>query len=117
MNVAMPLDETKSQVCVSFGRAPYFLLWDSQTNQSTIIDNPGAEAEGGAGLVAAQTVVDSKAEALITVRCGENAGNVFKAAGITVYKSQGADAMENCQAFATGDLAVLDHFHPGFHGA
>ena len=59
-----------------------------------ILDNPAAEAEGGAGLKAAQFVLDSGADTIITVRCGENAGNVFKAAEMKIYKSQVEDARD-----------------------
>ena len=86
MKIAIPLDENKKDVCVSFARAPYFMVCDGNEDAVEIIENPAAEAEGGAGLKAAQFVLDSGADTVITVRCGENAGNVFKAAEIKVYK-------------------------------
>lgn len=115
MKIAIPLDENREDVCVSFGRAPFFLFW--QDGQVEILENPAAEAQGGAGIQAAQFAVDQGAQALVTVRCGQNAADVLLAADVRIYRSEGSGALQNAQACAAGQLAVLDHFHPGFHGA
>lgn len=116
MLVAIPLDDTQKQVCVSFGRAPFFLFFDTQSKESLILDNPAANAQGGAGIQAAQFVVDNHAQSLITVRCGENAAEVFSAAQISIYKAEGSDAQENITLLIKDKLAPLTHFHAGFHG-
>ena len=86
MKIAMPLDENKMDVCVSFARAPYFLFCDGEKEE--IVENPAAQAQGGAGLQAAQFLIDHGAEVLITVRCGQNAADVFQAASLEI-KSDG----------------------------
>lgn len=116
MIAAIPLDEEKKNVCVSFGRAPYFLFHDIDTGAEEIKVNPAAEAQHGAGLQAAQFVVDSGAKALLTVRCGENAAEVFQGAEVAIYKTEGESAAENLAAFREGKLNVMTHFHAGFHG-
>ena len=116
MIIAIPLDESKENVCVSFGRAPYFLFYNTDTSASDVIVNSAAQAQGGAGIKAAQLVADRACGALITVRCGQNAADVLQAANVDVYKANGSAASENLLAFAEGKLAKLDHFHPGFHG-
>ena len=116
MKIAIPVDEGKENVCVSFGRAPWFLIHDTETGVSELMENPAAEAQGGAGIQSAQFVADSGAAALITVRCGQNAAEVFQAAGISIYQAEGASAAENLKALAEGRLQVLTHFHAGFHG-
>ena len=114
--IAIPMDENKTDVCVSFGRAPYFLFHNTATDTSEIIANPAAEASGGAGIQAAQFAVDHGADTLITVRCGQNAAEVLLAAGVKVYKAAQSSAWENLQALAGGKLQTLESFHPGFHG-
>lgn len=116
MIVAIPLDENKENVCVSFGRAPYFLLHNTQDKTSRVLENQAANAPGGAGIKSAQFVVDQGANALITVRCGENAAEVFSAAGLTIYKAEGSGAEENLNKLAEGKLEELTSFHAGFHG-
>lgn len=116
MKIAVPTDENKTDVCVSFGRAPYFLFYDTETKDTEILENPAAQAEGGAGLKAAQFVADNGAEVLITIRCGENAAEVLKEAEISIYKAEGSDAAANLAAYEGGKLSKLTHFHAGFHG-
>ena len=59
MKIVIPVDEKKpeSSVCVSFGRAPYFMLHDTEGKTTEYIANTAAEAQGGAGLKAAQLIV------------------------------------------------------------
>ncbi|MDO5405862.1 MAG: NifB/NifX family molybdenum-iron cluster-binding protein [Eubacteriales bacterium] len=116
MIIAVPLDENKLDICPSFGRAPYFLIRNTESGQTDILENPAAQAEGGAGLQAAQFVADQNAQALITFRCGENAAEVLKAADVVIYKAEGSDAETNLAAQKEGKLAELTHFHAGFHG-
>lgn len=115
MIVAIPVDDTRENICVSFGRAPYFLFC-GEDGSSRIGQNPAAQAEGGAGIQAAQFVADQGAQALITVRCGENAAEVLKAAGIAIYQADGLSAAHNAAALAEGRLPLLTRFHAGFHG-
>ena len=114
MKIAIPLDENKQEVCMVLARAPYFLFWENGTQ--TIAENPAAQAQGGAGLQAAQFVVDQGADTLITVRCGENAAQVFQAADIRILKAEGSSAQENLAKCGAGGLEELTHFHAGFHG-
>ena len=117
MKIAIPMDENKLDVCVSFGRAPYFLFWDSETESSELKENPAAEAQGGAGLKAAQVLLDEKTDVLITIRCGENAANIFKTTGMKIYKAEVSNALENISLYKENKLGELTHFHAGFHGA
>ena len=116
MIIALPMDENKKDICVSFGRCPLFLFANSETGEREFKANPAADATGGAGIKAAQAIVDGGADAVITVRLGENAADVFKAADMKIYKSEGPDAEENLQALKEEKLSELTKFHAGFHG-
>ncbi len=116
MKIAIPVDENKLDVCVSFARAPYFMYYDTETKETTIKENPAAEAAGGAGLKAAQTLVDEKADVVLTVRCGENAAEVLQAAEMKIYKTVETKAVENIKVYEEGNLEEMTHFHAGFHG-
>ena len=69
-----------------------------------------------AGIQSAQFLVDSRIDTLLTVRCGENAAEVFKAAGIKIYKSANKAAADDLAALEEGRLEELTHFHGGYHG-
>lgn len=116
MKVMLPLDEDKQNICVSFGRAPLFLVYDLEKDKEEYLENPAANAQGGAGIKAAQFVADKDAKVLITVRCGENAAEVFKEAGIKIYKAQGLDSKQNIELLKENKLEELTHFHAGYQG-
>ncbi|MCD8116482.1 MAG: NifB/NifX family molybdenum-iron cluster-binding protein [Oscillospiraceae bacterium] len=114
MKIAIPLDENKQDVCIVLARAPYFLFREGE--EEAITENPAAQAQGGAGIQAAQFLVDNGVDVLITVRCGQNAAEVFAAANIKIYKSVHKTAADELIAFAGGKLEKLTQFHGGFHG-
>lgn len=118
MKIAIPVDENmmNTKVCVSFGRAPFFYVYDTTKKQGDFLVNGAAAAQGGAGVKAAQIIVDSGANVLITPRCGENAADVFKAAQIKLYKNSSESIEDNLKAYRDGSLNALTNIHPGFHG-
>ena len=118
MKIAIPVDEKtlESNVCVSFGRTPYFLIYDVETKESTFIDNSAAASKGGAGIKAAQIIVDNKVNALLTSRLGKNAVDVLEPAEIKIYKTTAGSVKDNIDAFIADKLTLLDEIHAGFHG-
>ena len=117
MKIAIPVDDASmdTTICVSFGRAPYFLIYDTESKNAKFISNSAAASQGGAGIKAAQTIIDHLAESVLTPRCGENAAEVFHAANIKIYQTDGKLLMHNLQAFERGKLPLLDEIHPGLH--
>ncbi|WP_244833912.1 NifB/NifX family molybdenum-iron cluster-binding protein [Clostridium sp. BJN0001] len=103
-------------MCISFGRAPYFLFYNTQTKESVFIDNIAAESTGGAGIKAAQVIADNKVDALLTPRCGQNAADVLKAADIKIFKTINDSIKENIENYISGNLPLLNEIHAGFHG-
>ena len=118
MKIAIPVDSTnmESPVCISFGRTPYFLIYDTESKKSIFIENTATQSPGGAGIKAAQAIVDNKVDALLTPRCGENAAMVINAANIKIYKTLGTSIDENINSFNEGKLNLLEEIHAGFHG-
>jgi len=68
-----------------FGRAPYFIILDSESGSFEAIRNPFAEGGGGVGPKAAQLLIARGATALISGQVGGNAREVLAAAGIAMY--------------------------------
>ena len=114
MKILIPVNDDKLTICPVFARAPFFLIYNDATVDC--VDNPAANAQGGAGLKAAQFVVDQEADAVITPRLGENAAEVFHAAEIKIYLSIGDDAKANAEMLINNELETLTHFHSGFVG-
>lgn len=118
MKIAIPMEEKSmsSSIGVTFGRAPYFLIFDTDTEKETYIENPAAAAQGGAGIKAAQAVIDAGAEAVILPRLGQNAAEVFEAGQIALYKAEFGSVKHNIELLKNRKLAKLTEFHSGFHG-
>ena len=118
MKIAIPVDEQnlESSVCPSFGRAPYFLFYNTDTKESYYLDNSAVASQGGAGIRAAQVIADHSVKALLTPRCGENAEEVLRKSEVLIYKSIPGTAQQNIDAFVAEQLILLSDFHPGFHG-
>ena len=117
MKIIIPVESKTSDtsVCPSFGRTPFFMVFDTENQNCQFIDNSASQSQGGAGIKASQILVDSGANVLITYRCGQNAADVLKAGGIQIYKAEACSANENIQKYKDGKLAVLTEIHPGFH--
>jgi predicted Fe-Mo cluster-binding NifX family protein len=117
MKIAIPVDDKsmESKVCISFGRTPYFLIYDTETKASEFLENSAASSQGGAGIKAAQSIVDNKVDALITPRCGENAADVLKAGQVKIYKTVNDVILDNIDGLNKGKLSSLSEIHAGFH--
>lgn len=118
MKIGIPVNERSMEkgICPSFGRASFFLIYDTETKEGEYLENFAVSSQGGAGIKAAQAVVNSGAKALITPRCGENAASVIRSGDIKIYKSIGTDIEDNIEAFLREELSVLDEIHEGSHG-
>lgn len=119
MKIAIPTEDKsmEANICQSFGRTPYFMIFDTDSKEAVFLDNSAAASQGGAGIKAAQNIVDSQVSVLITPRCGENAAEVIKAANIRMYKTINDSILDNMLAFSEGKLALLEEIHAGFHGS
>lgn len=74
-----------------FGRCQTFTIVeaDKEIKGSSVIPNPAVSAAGGAGIMAAQSIIDKGVNVVITGNCGPNAYRIFSQAGIKVYLGSG----------------------------
>ncbi|MBN1583690.1 MAG: NifB/NifX family molybdenum-iron cluster-binding protein [Anaerolineae bacterium] len=89
-----------------FGRCPTFILVDTETMQYQAIANPALSAGGGAGIQAAQFVVDQGAQTIVTGNVGPNAFGVLQAAGLSVYVVKEGTVQQAIEAYKAGQLSV-----------
>jgi predicted Fe-Mo cluster-binding NifX family protein len=86
------------------GRCQYFIFLDSETMEFEAAENQGLTAMGGAGVQAAQLVVQKGVNALITGNLGPNAASALSASGIKVYLVPGGTVKEVAEAYKSGTL-------------
>jgi predicted Fe-Mo cluster-binding NifX family protein len=88
-----------------FGRAPGFLVYDTDSGTFEFVDNQQSlNAAQGAGIQAAETVVRSGAKNLVTGHCGPKAFRVLIAAGVKVYNTDQPTVAAALEAFKAGAL-------------
>lgn len=97
--------DTDSNIDPRFGRARWFLIWDTETDDVSAIDNVASvEAASGAGIAAAQRVIDAGATCVLTGRCGPKATAVLGGAGIRIVDGVSGSATAAIEAFREGQL-------------
>lgn len=112
MKIALPVCEKsiEGDIYDSFGRAPYYLLYNTNTKETDFLDHRAVVSQGGAGIRAAQVLADNGVRAIITPQCGENAEKILRNAEVLVYKSIPGSIQENIEAFISDNLNLLYEF-------
>ena len=119
MRIAIPVSgaSLEGSVFDSLGRAPWFYLYDTGVTRGRFVRNVAPDAAGGAGVLAAQLLVDQEVDAVLTPQCGKNAAEVFGSAKIRLVRTRGSGITENLSEFVQGQLEDLTEIHAGRHGA
>ncbi len=90
-----------------FGRCANFIFVDPDTLKFETAPNPGAMASGGAGIQAAQFIVDNKAELVLTGHVGPNAYDALNAGGVEVYVGISGTVREAINQFQSNKLTKV----------
>ncbi len=87
-----------------FGRCPIYVFVDTETMQFEAVGNPAVAAGGGAGIQAAQFVIEQGAQAVVTGNAGPNAFNVFQTANVPIYLFGGGTVRQAVEAYKARKL-------------
>jgi predicted Fe-Mo cluster-binding NifX family protein len=90
-----------------FGRCPTYILVDTETMQFEAVTNPALSAGSGAGIQAAQFIIEQGAQAVVTGNVGPNAYGVFAAAGVPVYLYNDGTVRQALEAYKAGELRAV----------
>lgn len=101
--------DLSAPVELRFGRATAFLVYDTDTgNVSRIENTQQLNAAQGAGIQAAQTVINNGAQALISGHCGPKAFQVLKMGKVEIFLSDGGTVGEALRSLEAGNLKKAD---------
>ncbi len=93
-----------------FGRAPRFLIVDTDDNSFQVIDNAqGVGAPQGAGIQSAMTIAKTGVDAVISGHCGPKAFHVLSEAGIKVYNTDVMPVKEALKLLVDGKLTSANN--------
>ena len=88
-----------------FGRTAFFILVDSETMEFEVVENSqNLNLPQGAGIQAGKTIVEQKADVLITGNCGPKAFQVLQSAGIAIFTGAQGSVDNAIQMYKNGDL-------------
>jgi predicted Fe-Mo cluster-binding NifX family protein len=95
-----------SPVDPRFGRCQYLAIVDSDSMAHEATANPAATAPGGAGIQAANLVVQKGADVVLTGRCGPNASQVFQGSNVRVISGIQGTVREAVEQYLAGPSAI-----------
>lgn len=108
-----------SNVDPRFGRCPYYIFYDSESDGFEYFENQSRNAMGGAGIQAAQFVIDKGADTVLSGAIGPNAFRVLNSAGINIYSGivgtvkSAIDDLKNGKLVLTLKPDVQSHYGTG----
>lgn len=97
-------NDMEASVDPRFGRCQYFLFVDTETTNFEAVGNPAFIAGGGAGVQAAQLVVNKGADVVITGNVGPNAFQALQAAGLKIVTGAQGTVRSVIDSFKKGAL-------------
>jgi len=119
--ISMAGDALDAAYDARFGRAPFFVLVDSESGDWRLLSNPALEASGGAGVRAAQFLAAQGAQAVVSGAYGPKAWTTLRAAGVrALLAPDGHESLSGrrmLEAFRAGTLREAEAAsHDGHHG-
>lgn len=113
--VTAQASELTADVDLRFGRAKYFVVVDTETNELEAHDNAqNVAAAQGAGIQAGQTVARLGVDAVVTGNVGPKALNILRQAGIKIFVVEGGTVGQAVDRIKEGSLTeVQEATKPG----
>lgn len=94
-----------NEIDLRFGRSFGFIVYNLEDETFEFIDNnQNLNTSQGAGIQAAQNVVNQNVDAIITGHCGPKAFAVLSSAGVKVYTGAEGTIKEIIEKFKRGEI-------------
>ncbi|MBD3234847.1 MAG: dinitrogenase iron-molybdenum cofactor biosynthesis protein [candidate division Zixibacteria bacterium] len=96
--------DPNSEVEPRFGRAPYFQIIDTESDEIKVVENSeNVNAMQGAGIQAAESLANTNADVLLTGHCGPKAFHTLKTAGIRIVVGVDGAVKEAVERFKNNE--------------
>jgi predicted Fe-Mo cluster-binding NifX family protein len=113
--VSSQADNLDGPTSLVFGRCPTFVFVEPETMEFEAMPNPAASQGGGAGIQAAQFVVNQGAGAVLTGNLGPNAFDVLEAAEVPGYLVPEGSVRDAVEDYRAGRLQPMSVPNVGAH--
>lgn len=93
-----------------FGRCPWFIRYDTESDQWQALENSAVSQGHGAGVAAAQLLIDNGCQVAISGRFGPNAHQALFSAGIDlrIFKDENIQVKNLIQDWKLDKLQLSD---------
>lgn len=99
-----------------FGRCEYFQIYDTEVKATKIVNNKVIEASGGAGIAAANLLIDESVDVVITGSLGPNAFEIIENAEIKAYKCDSTSIAVAIDKYNNNELEEIIISGKAHHG-
>jgi predicted Fe-Mo cluster-binding NifX family protein len=94
-----------SELDERFGRAKYFIIYDTDADQYIALDNEvNLNAAQGAGVQSGELIVREGANVLLTGHCGPKAFRVLNTAGVDVFNGCRGTVEQAIESYRKGEM-------------
>ncbi len=98
--------DPNAQIDPRFGRAPYFVMVDTETMDLQMFDNESCNHPSGAGIQTASFIAAQGVGAVLTGNCGPKAMQALTEAGIQVFTGHGGTVQEAVDQYKNGPMTA-----------
>ena len=108
-------ENNESILDVRFGRCEYFQIHDTEKKEVQILENLGKSASGGAGIVAANQLIDENVNVIITGNLGPNAFKLIDVSHVKAYKCEDISITAVLEKYNNNELEEISFSGPAHH--
>ena len=99
-----------------FGRCAFFLIFDDSQKSVQVVPNAAVGAAHGAGITAAQKVLEIGVQVVLTGNLGPNAFNVLMQGGVKAYRANPGPVSQAIDQYHNNKLPPISLAGPGHAG-
>lgn len=96
-----------SEMPEKFGKAEYFVIFDTDTEKYTYIENKYKEASHGSGVNNVKEILSKGIDIIIVKKLGEKTSEILKFSKAEVYQGEGGYVFEEVEKYLNGNLKKL----------
>ncbi len=105
------------QLSPRFGRCPYFLIFDKEERNWQVLENTSAQASRGAGVAAAQKIIEAGCRAVVSGNIGPRAHSALSAGEVKIYRGESDKSVDqNLELLQNEQLQELEQAGRGHQG-
>jgi len=97
-------NDLEAQVDPRFGRCQYFIIIDTDTDETDVLDNSNKDGMGGVGVQSGQVMAEKEVKVVLTGNVGPNAFQTLQAGGIEVITGVSGTVKEVIEKYKKGEF-------------